>query len=376
MTIANVANSAHANGAGGTVTATYPGATTAGHLLVAIGSCTTGHGSSLALPAGWSTAVVQDLSTTAAGGVGIFYKVADGTETAITMTGASTCTLELYEFSGTAATSVVDGTPAGNNSAAATVATLATPSTTLTKAGSVVVVAVGTAANNGGTAVFGSATTLQQDAEIRVIAAFALPGATGAVTKTATWTTARAAGSVIAAFAPSSSTVVTGTATGSGGGVGAGVGRIIKEATATGAGGGTGAATGHRIVRGALMGSGGATGAATGKISVSGVLAGFSVTTGSMSGSDPAPAVDEGTRSVVTNVTTGDTGAITPLFKEGPPPPGTPVTVVAAADAGISTSAGETTKVATLFAKVPMSFISDGNQMWVKGAVAVSYIYP
>lgn len=78
-----------------------------------------------------------------------------------------------------------------------------------------------------------------------------------------------------------------------------------------------------------------------------------------------------------TNVTTGDAAAITALFQDGPPQPGTPVTVIAgAAGAALTTKAGETTKVCTLPSLVPVSFVSDGTQLYVKGAIAVNYILP
>lgn len=80
---------------------------------------------------------------------------------------------------------------------------------------------------------------------------------------------------------------------------------------------------------------------------------------------------------MITNVTTGDTAAITPLFKEGPPKAGTMVTVVAA-NTGCSLSgiAGDTTKTCTLPNGTAFTFESDGKQVYVKGAVAVSYLYP
>jgi hypothetical protein len=122
----------------GTVTVSYPNATTANHLLIAAITClTTGQDPSIST-AGWTKA-------TSGGGTGsnsprgaIYYKVADGTETSVAATNSGVNAfgmgLAIFEYAGTATASVTDGTAASNSSNVTSETSWTTPNITTTNA--------------------------------------------------------------------------------------------------------------------------------------------------------------------------------------------------------------------------------------------------
>lgn len=123
--------SAHdATGSGaGSATATYPGAPTAGNLLVAVVGDDSGSG----IPAltGFSTAFN---SATSGSQATIFYKIAAGTEGVITCNYASAgnLSMSIFEYSGISSSPLDQATGTGNGVAGSLTATGATTGTTST----------------------------------------------------------------------------------------------------------------------------------------------------------------------------------------------------------------------------------------------------
>ena len=142
------------------VTATFTTAPTAGNLLIAVfgesGSNT------INTPSGWQVAVVDQ--NTSPGGA-IFYKIASGSETTVTVSttvnyGDSNSYgmgLQLYEYSGMAATSPLDDT--ASNSGTGT--SLTSGSVTTTQAGDLLI--SGAAIKTGATFTWGSSFTEEFD---------------------------------------------------------------------------------------------------------------------------------------------------------------------------------------------------------------------
>lgn len=204
MTIARV--SGHdANGSSATtsLTVNYPGATTAGNLLVAL--VYTNAGAGVTAISGWILPPGGEKAISGGGTMAVFYKVSSGeSSAACTSTGASVMQMHLYEFSGIPRGVVVDAAVTKTDTTATSAATAAI--TTTVAADLLFFGCAQGGGSNGGTATWATATTLQANAQTRLIAGQYIPGAIQtALTATASWTTTRASASVVVAFTPRSS---------------------------------------------------------------------------------------------------------------------------------------------------------------------------
>lgn len=96
----------------GTVSATYPGATTVNNLLISVVGSRSDN-NSLAIT-GWTQAVYVDAS--GSNEMAIFFKIAAGTETTITANGGNVANMRIFitEYSGLITASVLDKTVTGN----------------------------------------------------------------------------------------------------------------------------------------------------------------------------------------------------------------------------------------------------------------------
>lgn len=131
MAIARItAQTATGSALASTVSATYPGATTAGNLLIACVSDNSG-GNGDTIPG--FTSATADIAVSPNTGGAIFYKVATGSETTITATntgaGASGMEIAIYEIGGFTGTPTVDKTATGGG-LTATASTGTTAATT------------------------------------------------------------------------------------------------------------------------------------------------------------------------------------------------------------------------------------------------------
>lgn len=181
---------------GASTTATFGSATTSGNLLVAI-AYTNGVQTGLSVT-GWTQAVRTNYSGTASS-IGIWYKVADGTETTVTSTGSTICRLHIAEYSGTDAVPL-DQVNSGTLNATTTVNT-GTINTTV--ADEIIIVgAANTASSTGTRSWSNSFTVLYDDATgPRLLSGELIVAATGAYNSTATLnTTTSNSGAVIASF--------------------------------------------------------------------------------------------------------------------------------------------------------------------------------
>lgn len=90
-------NSASQDGGGTSIAVSYPGATTAGSLLVAI--CGNNTNAAVTGPSGFSTAIMEAGTPSQ----GIFYKISNGTETSLSCSGGATGDrrgIHIYEYRG------------------------------------------------------------------------------------------------------------------------------------------------------------------------------------------------------------------------------------------------------------------------------------
>lgn len=254
MTIARVAGQdASGIGASGSVSVSFPGATTAGHLLLcAVWGLGTGPGTN-GTPSGWT--VAKDVgfgSGGTAGDLTLFYKQATGSETSVTSTasGGGAMQMELAEFSGVANPIALDGTAATGTSGASSIATTAAfkPSITLSQATSLIVQILGP--SNTITGIAWAAATGITTTNTKMMLSQWLPGSTGTFSDTATWTTARTASALIVAFKSAAATV-TGAA---------------SETIGV-----TASATGHARVNGAAAATISVTASVAGRVRVDGV---------------------------------------------------------------------------------------------------------
>lgn len=113
------------------VTATYPGATTANNLLIAVCGDNDGNGGTQTLT-GWTEAI--GFQNTSGSDCHIFYKVAVGNETTVTVSnsGAALMRLAIYEYTGNATSTPSDKTAgSGSTIGATTCPTGTTASTTV-----------------------------------------------------------------------------------------------------------------------------------------------------------------------------------------------------------------------------------------------------
>lgn len=178
-------------------TATYGSAATAGNLLVAA-AYTNGNAGTMSIT-GWTKGIETAYSGTAQS-VAIFYKLAAGGETGVTLNGATICRLHIAEFSGLSNPIVTDGT---NSNAMTTVTTINTNSVTTTNADDLIIVASGTSTGETGTRGWDSSfSTLLDDAtSFRLLSGYQIVASTGTYSSTATQgNTATNSGAVIMAF--------------------------------------------------------------------------------------------------------------------------------------------------------------------------------
>lgn len=130
-----VTQTAHGIGASATVGVTYPGATTAGDLLIAVVS---GAASTNAI-SGWTLL----LNKAPNGDQSLFYKLATGSETTITATcGSGAIALSIFEYKGNANPIATDGTAVISSGASITT-TLSTSAITTTSSNDLVLAFLG-----------------------------------------------------------------------------------------------------------------------------------------------------------------------------------------------------------------------------------------
>ena len=132
-------NATSPNNSATSLSSTFTSTPTVGNLLVAIASAGSASTNSYTInaPSGWSTAINQTGSTAAAPSQAIFYKVAGALEpTTVTFTitgGTASLGLQIFEYSGLAATAPLDGTSSGfSNAVSQTSGNTGTPLTTAT----------------------------------------------------------------------------------------------------------------------------------------------------------------------------------------------------------------------------------------------------
>ena len=118
-----------------TVSATFTTAPTVGNLLIAVfGESAGGTNNTINTPSGWQVAIVDETDTP---GGAIYYKIADGTETTVTVTTTGNqlsygMGLQLYEYSGMAASSPLDTTAVDTNADSSATLSVGPITTTVT----------------------------------------------------------------------------------------------------------------------------------------------------------------------------------------------------------------------------------------------------
>ena len=200
MAIALVQSARSQTNASTTVT-TYGSATTAGNLLVAFGYTNTAT-ASLTIT-GWTKAVHTTYSTSAQS-VGIFYKIADGTETTVTLNGNSICRQHISEWSGCSNPAVTDGS---NSNAVSAVMSINTNSITTTVADTLLLCAGGISTSGAGTRSWDSSfSTMLDDASApRLLSGYRIVSSTGTYSTTGTLHTSNTnSGAVILAVTAAS----------------------------------------------------------------------------------------------------------------------------------------------------------------------------
>jgi hypothetical protein len=183
-------------------TATYPGATTAGNLLIA--TATSNLATDLDI-AGWSRAASFGLATATAD---IFYRIATGTETTVTVTGGNTVTkIHAYEYSGLANPAIIDVVGALSNGSGVTATT---KSVTTQYANTLLIAVIAAQGSVTAPSFVAPFNILQTDAAtIRLMDAEQIVSAAAAYSATANWTTAQITRTVIAAFRDAAAPPVT-----------------------------------------------------------------------------------------------------------------------------------------------------------------------
>lgn len=182
------------------VAVSYPGATTSGNLLIA-----TAYNNNSSTPAisGWTGTTTGINSNTAH--MGVFYKIADGTETSITATATSATImrLHLYEYTGNANPASLDvaltanGTTTGGTS-------WATSSITTTDAADLIFATVGL--NGDSTSPSWSGINIRQS-DSRLIDGDLIPGITETgFAPTASWSGTLKPSAIIGAFKAAAAT--------------------------------------------------------------------------------------------------------------------------------------------------------------------------
>lgn len=182
------------------VTTTYGATATAGNLLVAT-YFAGGIGLGTAAISGWTAAITSSFLS-AADEIGIFYKIANGTESAVvcTCSGASSMVLAIHEFSTGAlqsAQSPSDQTNQNNSGSLGT--SLQTGSITPTKSNQLVIALMGLP--TGGTSAWSwdSGVTLMSS-NANLMDGFLVDLNINAINPTASWTGTSTAGGCIASF--------------------------------------------------------------------------------------------------------------------------------------------------------------------------------
>lgn len=189
----------------GQTTKTYPGGTTAGNLLIAAYQSGAASATAASLT-GWTQVGGANVPlNNASATLACFYKIADGTESVITIAQAGASTtgqMHIYEYSGTANPAVAE---ANNSSTSISVSGSSRVTGTITTLdpGDLVFVASATNAANGGSSTgwWVSASVLQAGGTNRLIVGEYLPGsALTGFQDTASWNTARTNSAMIVAF--------------------------------------------------------------------------------------------------------------------------------------------------------------------------------
>lgn len=191
-----------ATSATATATATFSAAT-AGNLLVV---CEMGFASgqtnaaTFDVPAGYTSAAVLSPNATTAI-CRIFYKVAAGGETSVSVTEsavqAAEIQIEVFEFGG-ASTWALDKTNTNTSASATSISTGSTG--TLTSATGIAIAAVSVDAANGGGEAWNSSFTNVNHSTDKLLAGYLITSATTALNPTGSWTTSRVPVAAIATF--------------------------------------------------------------------------------------------------------------------------------------------------------------------------------
>lgn len=189
------------------VTATYPGSTTAGNLLIATVYGNASGAGSLDI-SGWTSAAEIGINSGGVGDaqqLGLFYKVASGSETTVqaTQASASVMKIHIYEYQNVKNPIVLDvaGTANGNTGAAAANHTTTAITTTNSRALIFACAGVDGDVTNAASGTFG---IRQTDTAIRLIDADYIPDALQtSLTNQFTWTTSRRKSGIVIAFIPS-----------------------------------------------------------------------------------------------------------------------------------------------------------------------------
>lgn len=201
MSITRIASQdCNASGAGGvgTVTLSFPVATTPGNLLVVWGNATNPNSNAVTAP-GWI--VIQAAINTTNSTIFIAYKISTG-DTSVTFTQGVSGNHQTIgsEFNSGSPNIETQNT---STSGATTVIIEATGTITTANAGDLIAVCASQQATNGGAAAWTTATTIKANAENKLIAGAYIPGTTlTSFTDTATWTTLRQSSTIVVAFKP------------------------------------------------------------------------------------------------------------------------------------------------------------------------------
>lgn len=186
---------AQGNGSG-SASATFPAATTPGNLLVGAVAANIGDSINITNPAGWAT--VPGAEADAGPIVRLIWKIADGTETAVSVTISNNTAIQVLEFSGINATPV-DQVGTATGAAATSLAISAAGATTV--ADELAVAAFALNNSSGGSEAFSNSFTVQNVTNLgRLVVATKILTATGTPTTTASWVTARNPAGVLATF--------------------------------------------------------------------------------------------------------------------------------------------------------------------------------
>lgn len=191
-----------ASGTSSPTTATYAATATSGNLLIA--AYFSNANNAPATPSGWSILCGGGENGSSLYQT-IFYKLSNGTETGVTVTSTGApnfCVLDIFEYTGNANPIVLDGTASTKNNSGVTVITYTTPAITTTNASDLIFVAMCI----GGTITAPSWTTstligFNNGVTINMFCGEFITSSTQtAFSDTASWTTAKQAGSMIGAF--------------------------------------------------------------------------------------------------------------------------------------------------------------------------------